>query len=185
MSPVSCVKLKTIVLAWNFTESSHQVFNMVLHVKYAPVVTNCPFLWGSPISAEVLRLYEKSEQGGKFRGHGIWAWPRWWWRGWAPGHCDPCKVAGWVVVQVGGYATLLGCRNFWIQAHCDCEWSDGFTHKNLFTLEFLMLVPSYCAVYAALLSSFSSHQVPFFRPNSLLIKTLKHPGPWLLIHPTG
>lgn len=33
-----------------------------------------------------------------------------------------------------------------------------------------MLDQSYCAVHVALLSAFSSHQVHFFRPVSLLIK---------------
>lgn len=174
---------------------------MVLHVKYAPVVTNCPFLSGCPISTEVLRLHEKSEQGGKFRSHRgmdvpllevvllLSVVPN---TGSGPGQGDD-EGAGlqgiviFVKVPVGLWCPsrlqkLLNISSLWLWV----EWWNYPQELELFTLEFLMLVPSYCLVHVALLlSTFSSHQVPFFRPINLLIKAPKHPGPWLLIHPTG
>lgn len=58
---------------------------------------------------------------------------RWWWRGRAAGHCDLCKGADQVVIQVGRSA-LSGCRNPCIQAHCGCGLSNGFTYNNTHSL---------------------------------------------------
>lgn len=87
----------------------------------------------------------------------LWSLQRCWLRCGAGGRiCCPSRLQ-----------KLLNTSLLWLWI----EWWIYPQKFELFTLEFLMLFPSCCAVHVApLLNAFSSQQVPFFRSISLLIK---------------
>lgn len=89
------------------------------------------------------------------------------WVLWSLQRCWSCCGAGGRICFPSRLQKPLNTSLLWLWV----KWWIYPQKFELFTLEFLMVFPSYCAVYVALLlSAFSSHQLPFFRPISLLIK---------------
>lgn len=93
---------------------------------------------------------------------GLGSWALWsLQRGWL--RCG----AGGRICCPSGLHKLLNTSLLWLWV----EWWIYPQKFEPFTLEFLMLFPSYCAVHVApFRSALSSQLVPFFRPISLLIK---------------
>lgn len=158
---------------------------MVLHVKYAPVITNClscKDVQGVQRFSEKWEIRARREVQKSYRDVPLLkavllsVVP-------STGPCvdEWAGILGTVVfakvlveLQCSGriYCTyrlqkLLNKSSLWLWV----EWWIYPQKFELLTLEFLMLFPSYCAVHIAfLLSAFPAHQVPFLRPISLLIK---------------
>lgn len=89
------------------------------------------------------------------------------WALWSLQRCWSSCDAGGRICCPSRLQKPLNTSSLWLWV----EWWIYPQKFELFTLEFLMVFPSYCVVpVALLLSAFSSHQLPFFRSISLLFK---------------